>query len=94
MRWSGRWSVRLAGLVCALSLTAPAQAEPEKCPRMVAEMPKVWRAAYRPVAAEANAVQLTFVGHATFLIESPKGVTIATDYNDYVRPRKCPSSSP
>lgn len=90
MRWSGRWSVRLAGLVCALSLTAPAQAEPEKCPRMVAEMPKVWRAAYRPVAAEANAVQLTFVGHATFLIESPKGVTIATDYNDYVRPKEVP----
>ncbi|OYY30551.1 MAG: hypothetical protein B7Y65_00555, partial [Azorhizobium sp. 35-67-15] len=57
---------------------------------MVAEGPKVWRAAYRPVAAEAPAVTLTFVGHATFLIESPKGVTIATDYNDYVRPKTVP----
>jgi len=26
------------------------------------------------------------VGHSTFLIESPQGVRIATDYNDFVRP--------
>ena len=31
-------------------------------------------------------VRLTFVGHATFVIESPKSVSIVTDYNDYVRP--------
>jgi L-ascorbate metabolism protein UlaG (beta-lactamase superfamily) len=30
------------------------------------------------------------VGHSTFLIESPKGVRIATDYNDYVRPPVVP----
>ena len=30
-------------------------------------------------------VRITFVGHATFLIESPQGVRIVTDYNDYVR---------
>ena len=35
-------------------------------------------------------VRLTFVGHATFLIESPKGVSIVTDYNDYVRPNVVP----
>ena len=29
-------------------------------------------------------VGLTFVGHATFLIETPQGIRIATDYNDYV----------
>jgi len=29
--------------------------------------------------------RLTFVGHATFLIESARGVTVETDYNDYVR---------
>lgn len=34
--------------------------------------------------------QITFIGHATFLIESPKGVRIATDYNDFVRPRAIP----
>ena len=31
-------------------------------------------------------MRITFVGHATFLIESPQLVRIATDYNDYVRP--------
>ena len=35
-------------------------------------------------------VRLTFVGHATFLIESPGGVRIATDYNDHVRPAVTP----
>jgi L-ascorbate metabolism protein UlaG (beta-lactamase superfamily) len=30
------------------------------------------------------------VGHATFLIESPELVRIATDYNDYVRPPVLP----
>lgn len=43
-----------------------------------------------PASLGANEVGLTFVGHATFLIESPKGVRIATDYNDYIRPRAVP----
>ena len=33
---------------------------------------------------------MTYVGHSTFLIESVGGVKIATDYNDYVRPRIIP----
>ncbi|HRK24481.1 MAG TPA: MBL fold metallo-hydrolase [Beijerinckiaceae bacterium] len=41
-------------------------------------------------ALAADQVKITFVGHATFLIETPKGVRIATDYNDYVRPRAVP----
>lgn len=34
--------------------------------------------------AAAGQVALTFLGHASFLIESPGGVSIVTDYNDYV----------
>src|SRR4030088_1864549 len=30
-------------------------------------------------------VGLTFLGHASFLIESPQGVRIVTDYNDMIR---------
>lgn len=30
---------------------------------------------------------LTFIGHSTFLIESPGGIRIATDYNDFVKPQ-------
>src|SRR5204862_1368366 len=32
-----------------------------------------------------GAVSLTFLGHASFLIESPAGVRIVTDYNDMIR---------
>jgi L-ascorbate metabolism protein UlaG (beta-lactamase superfamily) len=63
-----------------LSLTARA-AEPEACPRLVAEgAPRFLRA-----AATQDMARLTFQGHATFLIETRQGVRAATDYNDYVR---------
>jgi L-ascorbate metabolism protein UlaG (beta-lactamase superfamily) len=32
-----------------------------------------------------KAVSITFLGHASFLIESPAGVRIVTDYNDMIR---------
>jgi L-ascorbate metabolism protein UlaG (beta-lactamase superfamily) len=41
---------------------------------------RLWRA-----AAADQAVALTLLGHASFLIESPQGVRIVTDYNDLVR---------
>ena len=39
----------------------------------------------KPAALAPGEVGITYVGHATFLIESPGGVRAATDYNDYVR---------
>lgn len=63
-------------------------AAPEKCPRMVAGAKPVRLAALDAprlrVAEAAGEVRLTFLGHASFLIESPAGVTIVTDYNDYI----------
>jgi hypothetical protein len=41
--------------------------------------------------AQDQTTTLTFIGHSTFLIESPRGVTIATDYNDYVKPKIIPN---
>ena len=38
-----------------------------------------------PAALNSDQVRLTFLGHATFLIESPQLVRIATDYNDYIK---------
>ena len=35
-------------------------------------------------------MRISYIGHATFLIESPQLVRIATDYNDYVRPPVLP----
>jgi L-ascorbate metabolism protein UlaG (beta-lactamase superfamily) len=39
----------------------------------------------------SNEARITFIGHSTFLIESPEGAKIATDYNDYVRPLVLPN---
>jgi L-ascorbate metabolism protein UlaG (beta-lactamase superfamily) len=41
--------------------------------------------AFDLAALRSDQVRLTFIGHATFLIESPQLVRIATDYNDYVK---------
>ena len=55
-------------------------AEPEACPRLVADRSaQVWRA-----AAGQDRATVTFNGHATFLIETVKGVRAATDFNDHV----------
>ena len=62
----------------------------ENCPGLVAgDAPRLTPAGLR-LALNADQVRLTYVGHATFLIESPQLVRIATDYNDYVRPPVMP----
>ena len=62
----------------------------ENCPGLVAlRRPPVVRAALRPALA-SDQVRFTYIGHSTFLIESPQLVRIATDYNDYVRPPVLP----
>lgn len=48
------------------------------------------RGPYQPAALKPSEVQLTFVGHSTWLIESAGGIKIATDYNDYIRPPVVP----
>lgn len=52
--------------------------------------PHIMPASMQIAAAPANSARISFVGHATFLIETPQGVTAATDYNDYIRPRVRP----
>ena len=41
-------------------------------------------------ALRQDEIGLTFVGHATFLIETPQGLRIATDYSDGTRPPVTP----
>ncbi len=83
----------LPAIACAQAPEAP-PAKPEmreNCPGFVAaDRPPAIAAAFRIAALNADQVRLTFVGHATFLIESPQLVRIATDYNDYVRPPVLP----
>lgn len=92
-----RFAIAVAALLFSV-LAGPAysqgfqEAEPERCPRFVASLPQVMPASYVvPVQAEDRQVRLTYLGHSTFLIESPAGVTIATDYSDVYRPENVPT---
>lgn len=81
----------LLALPSAEQATAQTRSSDERCPRLVAqETPRIIPAAFRLTALEPDQVRITFIGHSTFLIESPRGVKIATDFNDYVRPREIP----
>jgi L-ascorbate metabolism protein UlaG (beta-lactamase superfamily) len=61
-----------------------------RCPGLVARLPDVTFVKFARVALAEGEVRLTYVGHSTFLIESPRLVRIATDYNDYVKPPLLP----
>jgi L-ascorbate metabolism protein UlaG (beta-lactamase superfamily) len=63
----------------------------EFCPGMIAgTVPRLMPAAFRPAALTPQEVRITYIGHSTFLLESPQLVRIATDYNDYVKPPVVP----
>ncbi len=90
--------IRRACLAFAVAFGAlavmPAQAfvEPERCPRFIAgHEARVIPAAFEVAQLADGEVRLTFIGHASFLIESPAGVSIVTDYSDGTRPAETPT---
>lgn len=81
-----RAALLLAGLSAFLASPARAQSDEPGCrPEMAGYHLPIQRA-----ALAKDEVRLTFVGHATFIIETPGGIRAATDYNDYVRPPGTP----
>jgi L-ascorbate metabolism protein UlaG (beta-lactamase superfamily) len=100
MQGSLRILVTLAGLG-ALCLSEPVDAQKqqdpaakpqmqENCPGLIASRrPRATPASLR-LAAAAGEIRVDYIGHSTFLIESPQRVRIATDFNDYVRPAVLP----
>jgi L-ascorbate metabolism protein UlaG (beta-lactamase superfamily) len=82
------WAALVLLLAWLPSAAATAAASPDNtarpCPGPVAARPPARAAAFAVAALRENEARLTFIGHATFLIESPHGVRIATDYNDAV----------
>ena len=67
-------------LICAVVFAISVQTAQAACTGVVAGGPLRLAA----VGTE-QAVSITFLGHASFLIESPDGVRIVTDYNDAIR---------
>ncbi len=85
----------LIGLFLApLQAQAPVPGKPEmreSCPGLVASgPPRAIPAGFSLAALADGQVRITYSGHSTFLLESPKLVRIATDYNDFVRPLVLP----
>ncbi len=79
-------------LAQSLAQAAPPAAKPEmmeSCPGLVADR-SPFGAALRRVALNADQVRISYIGHSTFLLESPQLVRVATDYNDYVKPPVLP----
>jgi L-ascorbate metabolism protein UlaG (beta-lactamase superfamily) len=102
-RFPGRqsvfWSIAIAATLSCASVSAqdrapappPSSELSDRCPGLVAaDAPRLTPAAFRLAGLRDGEVRLTYVGHSTFLIESPRLVRIATDYNDYVRPPVLP----
>src|SRR5262245_21760331 len=86
--------VALPGAPAAAQPATPAPNKPEmmeNCPGLVAQrMPRALPAASQLATLASDQVRLSYAGHSTFMVESPRGVKIATDYNDYVKPRGLP----
>lgn len=75
-------------LLALSGTTAAAQITSSRCLAIAEAMPKVVPVAYMKVQEgltppAVEEVSIRFVGHSTFLITTPRGVTIATDYNGY-----------
>jgi L-ascorbate metabolism protein UlaG (beta-lactamase superfamily) len=86
----------LAGSVLAQEADRP---QVSQCQLIAQSLPNVQYANYTPPASGAPALTLaqvqedvviTFVGHSTFQIDTPGGISIATDFNGWLRTSRTP----
>jgi L-ascorbate metabolism protein UlaG (beta-lactamase superfamily) len=92
--WRGLLALAFAALLAGAPASAegrgPTASQAQQCPRLVATTPDHLATTLEPAALSQADVRLTFIGHSTFLIESPGLVRIATDYNDGMKPALLP----
>jgi L-ascorbate metabolism protein UlaG (beta-lactamase superfamily) len=74
-------ALRLVFALLALTICGPARAADQGCRPEMAR----GEARFIPASLSEKELRITFVGHASFLIETAQGVKAVTDYNDYVR---------
>lgn len=75
--------LRLLAILAALGLAASQAGAQGRCLALADSAPAPLRHRIVPVALQPDEVRIRFVGHSTFLIESPQGVVAATDYAGY-----------
>jgi L-ascorbate metabolism protein UlaG (beta-lactamase superfamily) len=84
-------AVTQAGAFDRAQAPAPKPEMMENCSGLISQdAPRVLPASLRLAALGSDQVRISYAGHSTFLIESPRLVRIATDFNDYVRPPMLP----
>ena len=74
-------------------LVIPAAAQQplrSECLAMASAPPRATPVSLRRVAAKAEDVAITYVGHSTYYIDTPGGVRIATDFNGAYRTGRLP----
>ena len=78
-------------LVALISPAAAQQAgRGSECLAMANAPPRAVPVSLRRIAAKADEVSITYAGHSTYYIDTPGGVTIATDYNGVYRLDRTP----
>ena len=82
-----RWLMAACAALLSCASATPGLAQ---CFPIASGEPKVIPAAFEQAALAAGTVQLTFLGHSSFLIETAGGATVVTDFNGMVLPPQAP----
>jgi L-ascorbate metabolism protein UlaG (beta-lactamase superfamily) len=89
-----QWALCLLFVVlapsCFTGFALRAMAASNGCHAVASGPRLVQPVALKPEVLAKTEARITFIGHATFLIESAEGVRMVTDYNDFVRPAVIP----
>lgn len=73
------WAV----VMVVATVSTPASAQSSRCVAIAEGLPNVQLASFSSASLAEHEVNITFVGHSTFLIESASGIQIATDFAGY-----------
>ncbi|MDO9415130.1 MBL fold metallo-hydrolase [Pararhizobium sp.] len=92
------FAVFALSLVSVFSVGSPASAQnvqASQCQAIAEALPGATFASFGgasllPVQASAQEVRITYLGHSTFHLETPGGISIATDYNGWYTPPQLP----
>src|SRR5258707_2513532 len=78
MRYLAVFSALLCQLIGSAAAEEPLRSE---CLAMANAPPRATPVSLRRIAAKTEEVAITYAGHSTYIIDTPEGVRIATDYN-------------
>jgi len=82
-------------VIGAIQWHAPVAAQdkppPSECLAIAQSLPRVMFASLSRVAAEKSEVTITYAGHSTYILETPRNVTIATDFSGAYTAGKSPN---